>query len=118
MAYSKALNDIFYNLDRGFIYATWQQDLRFPGYWSVLRKEIGRNLKPIIEWNHYGSSAERFTKKDLHWIITVLFKMTPEQFTKQFECVSRYDYYHAIHNGECFENVDNGYSGPFYNMGV
>lgn len=62
MAYSKALNEIFYNLDRGFIYATWQQDLRFPGYWAVLRKEIGHNFKPIIEWNHYGSSAERFTK--------------------------------------------------------
>lgn len=118
MKYSKALNDIYYNLDRGFIYGTWQEDLRFPGYWKVLSKEINRKGKPIIYWNNYGSSAEDFTKKDLHWLITVLFKTTPEQFINQYECVSRYDYYHAIHNGVSYENVDNGYTGAFYNKGI
>lgn len=117
MKYSKTINEVYDNLNNGFIYATWQEDLRFPGYWAVMWKVTGNNFKPYIYWNNYGSSHEPFTKHYVKWLIEEIFRTTPEQFTKKYECVSEYDYYHAIHNGKDYSKVDNGYKAAFYNMG-
>ena len=115
--YSNAINEIYSNLDNDMIYATWHEDYRFPMYWGVLKKDLSRSGKPILAWNNYGSSAEDFTRQDLKWLIETIFKTTPEQFIKQYECVSRFDYNHCIHNGKDYSKVDNGYKAAFYNMG-
>ena len=46
MKYSATLNEIFDNLNNGYIYATWTDNVRFPMYWTRLEKVTGRNGKP------------------------------------------------------------------------
>ena len=118
MKYSATLNEIFDNLNNGYIYATWAENVRFPMYWTRLEKVTGRNGKPLIYWNAAGSSHDGFTRSELKWVIETIFRTTPEQFVKQHDCITEYERVHAIHNGVSCENVDNGYSGEFYNMGV
>ena len=118
MKYSSVLNEIYNNLNAGKAYATWIENVRFPMYWTVLQKITGRNGKQLIEWRNAGSSCNGFTKKDLAWILETIFMTTPEQFKKQYLCISQYDREHSIYNGVSYENVDNGYTGAFYNMGV
>lgn len=113
MKYSKALYEIMDNIKAGKKYCTWYENMRFPMYSTNLSYGNG-----LISWTHYGSSANKATLKDLHFVITKLFRMTEEEFVNRFECVSDYEYYHAIHNGICYENVDNGYSGTFENIGA
>lgn len=116
MKYSSTLNEIFDNLNNGYIYATWTENVRFPMYWIRLEKVTGRNGKPLIYWNAAGSSHNGFTRSELKWIIETIFRTTPEQFKQRYLCVSRYDREHSIYNGVSYENVDNGYINEFYNM--
>lgn len=37
-----------------------------------------------IGWNHYGSSANKCTLKELKWIITKIFDTTPEEFEDRY----------------------------------
>lgn len=48
-------------------------------FWIVMSIGYGNGGK-FIFWNHYGSSANRVSKKNLSWIITEIFRMTPEEF--------------------------------------
>lgn len=116
MKYSSVFNEIYNNLNDGKVYATWIENVRFPMYWTVLQKITGRNGKELIEWRNAGSSCNGFTKKDLAWILETIFETTPEQFTARYECITEYERSHAIHGGVSYENVDNGYTGTFYNM--
>lgn len=90
MKYSDALNRIHHNLMNGEQYGYLfplrddYPDERLAGkdwFWKVLEKHDRKNL---ICWTHYGSSANKATKADLHWIITVIFDMTPEQFEQKY----------------------------------
>lgn len=76
--------DIIYdNLMDGKRYGYVLRNVRFPVFHTILCKHW---CKPIFCWNHYGSSANKATKKELQWIIEVIFKVTPEEFVNKFEC--------------------------------
>ena len=56
-------------------------------FWDVLC------LSPTgeyIRWRNYGSSANKNTKKDLRWILTEIFKMTPEEFMEKYTTYAEY----------------------------
>ena len=40
--------------------------------------------RPLIGWCHYGSSANRATKKELRWILNHIFEMRPTEFIKKY----------------------------------
>lgn len=44
-------------------------------FWDVLSAD-----KYYIYWRHYGSSANKLSLQNLKWILTEIFKTTPEQF--------------------------------------
>ena len=48
-------------------------------FWNVLSAD---NM--YIYWRHYGSSANKTSLQNLKWILTEIFKMTPEQFLFEF----------------------------------
>lgn len=88
--YGKALNRIYSNLQNGETYghiAYYRQDypekdLAGKEYFSF---NLGKHYcKPLFCWTHYGSSANKATKKDLLWIITQIFGLTPEQFEQSY----------------------------------
>ena len=88
---NEALSRIFDNLQTGAVYGhdrlSWRCDYPEksiagkPMFTTALYKDY---LKPIFHWRCYGSSANKATKKDLLWIITQIFDITPEQFEKQY----------------------------------
>ena len=44
-------------------------------FWTVLSAN-----EYYIYWNHYGSSANKISLQNLKWILTEIFKTSPEQF--------------------------------------
>lgn len=44
-------------------------------FWDVLSAD-----NEYIYWRNYGSSANKLSLQNLKWILTEIFKMTPEQF--------------------------------------
>ena len=56
-------------------------------FWDVLC--LSPNMK-YIRWRHYGSSANKNTKKDLKWILAEIFHMTPEEFIRKYKTYSEY----------------------------
>ena len=75
------LHVIYNNLQQGKVYGYNFTNVRFPYFIIVLCKN-GR----FICWSNYGSSANKNTIKELEWIITVIFKCTPEEFVAKYEC--------------------------------
>ena len=57
---------------------------RFPFFKTCLSVGYGRDFKQHIYWEHYGSSANKCTLKDLEWIITAIFQTTPVDFPRQY----------------------------------
>lgn len=88
---NEALNRIFDNLQNGAVYGhdriTWRDDYPEkaiagkPMFTTALYKD---SVKPLFHWRHYGSSANKATKKDLLWVITQIFDLTPEQFEQKY----------------------------------
>ena len=79
--------DIIYkNLMNGMTYGYVIKNVRFPYFHNALYKGRSIATKKFFIWNNYGSSANKATKKDLKWIIEVIFKMTPEEFINHYEC--------------------------------
>lgn len=88
---NEALNRIFDNLQNGAVYGhdrlSWRDDFPEkaiagkPMFTAALYKHY---CKPIFCWSNYGSSANKATKKDLLWIITQIFGLTPEQFEQNY----------------------------------
>ena len=77
----KAIDVIYKNLMENKYYGYVVTNVRFPYFHLSLYKG-----KKFFYWNHYGSSANKATKKNLKWIIEVIFKMTPEEFINHYEC--------------------------------
>lgn len=87
---NETLNRIFDNLQNGETYghiAYYRQDypekdLAGKEYFSF---NLGKHYyKPLFCWTHYGSSANKATKKDLQWLINTIFGMTASEFEKRF----------------------------------
>lgn len=58
-------------------------------FWDVLSAN-----NEYIYWTHYGSSANKVSLQNLKWILTEIFKTTPEQFLFDY---TTYDEYKRIH---------------------
>lgn len=85
----KALEEIYYNLEDGKEYG-YYYDPSNPvieeklfwwvlcGYWS--------NGKHYIGWRNFGQSANKFNKRELRWVLQIIFKMTPSEFIEAYDC--------------------------------
>ena len=73
------LKEIMANLKAGHAYGTDYPDMRYPYFRENLYIARG-----YIQWQHYGSSANRITLADLEWVITVIFGMLPSEFVNEF----------------------------------
>lgn len=80
MKYSDALKRIYKNINAGKNYGYNVVNVQYPYFSDVLYLTTQNN----IGWTHYGSSANKNTLNDLYWIITVIFKTTPEDFEKAY----------------------------------
>jgi hypothetical protein len=49
---------------------------------SVGTSEV--NGKEYIFWRHYGSSANKCTRKDLRWVLKEIYHMTPAEFLAEY----------------------------------
>lgn len=74
-----AIDRIYSNLQQGYQYGDYLHNVRFPMFSPCLSVSL---YGDYICWRHFGESANRNTKKDLHWIITEIFRTTPEEFEK------------------------------------
>lgn len=89
MKYSKEFNAIYENLKNGKEYGYIQESVNpiiKPYFSTVLTVGIGRSGKPLLFWQHFGSSANPFTKSDLYWLLDKIYKMTPIEFTTTYIC--------------------------------
>lgn len=80
MKYSDALKRIYKNINAGKSYGYNVVNVQYPYFSDVLYK----TRSGFIGWTRYGSSANKNTLKELQWIITVIFKTTPEDFEKAY----------------------------------
>ena len=56
-------------------------------FWDVLSMSPD---KRYIRWTHYGSSANKATRKDLDWVLGVIFHMTPAEFLAEYTTYSEF----------------------------
>lgn len=77
------IKTIYENINSGKEYGYMINNVTYPYFNTVLY--VSENNK-YIRWQHYGSSANKNTIKDLQWIIETIFKTTPEEFAKKYEC--------------------------------
>lgn len=85
----QALDAIYNNLKNGMIYATWIEYVRFPFYWWNLEYDY---IAKVFRWRNAGESANKATKKELLWIITVIFRMCPVDFIEKYDCLTVSEY--------------------------
>lgn len=72
-------------------------------FWHVLwieRSEINPG-KRYICWRHAGQSANLVSKKNLKWILEVIFKMSPAEFLFRY---TNYEEYCRI--DECYKEAE------------
>lgn len=82
------LREIMYNLKAGKRYGKFVVNVKYPYFDTVLSySESIYNRAPydLICWSHFGSSANKATLKELNWIITVIFKLSPADFVSIYE---------------------------------
>lgn len=77
------IKTIYENINSGKVYGYMFTNCRYPFFDTVL--SVSENNK-YIRWQHYGSSANKNTIKELQWLIETIFKTTPEEFAKKYEC--------------------------------
>lgn len=76
MTQKQAIDKIYRELNAGRRYGRDILNVTYPYFSSALWiTECGN-----IGWRHYGSSANKNTKKDLKWIIEIIFKLSPVEF--------------------------------------
>lgn len=83
-----ALNTIFLDINNGFYYGNdiifdhyHNKPFNYPYFDCVL--SLSPDYK-YIRWNHYGSSANKNNIKELFWIITTIFEMSPVEFLNRY----------------------------------
>lgn len=54
-------------------------------FWDVLSAS-----KEYIHWRHYGESANKLSLSNLKWILTEIFKTTPEKFLYDYTTYNKY----------------------------
>ena len=74
------LDEIYDNLKSGYRYGKVRKDMRYPYFENNLYHFESRNGKELFGWNHFGSSAEKATKKDLKWILETIFGQSAKEF--------------------------------------
>ena len=85
MSRKEALQEIRKNLLDGKRYARWfDYGVKYP-FWDV--KLYYNRIKKLWCWQNYGSSANKATLRELEWIITVIFKMSPAEFVKTYTVI-------------------------------
>lgn len=75
-----ALDLIYEGIKKGTVYGKIEEH-RLGGtyFWDVLGKSLSGN----IWWRHAGSSCNKMSKKELAWILSVIFEMSPAEFLAQ-----------------------------------
>ena len=76
-----AIDRIYENINRGYGYGRFVHNVRFPYFHTCL--SVSENGE-FIRWEHFGSSANKNTKKELQWIIETIFETTPGEFEKKY----------------------------------
>ena len=83
-----ALTEIFNDLNDGFYYGEDKifdhynnKPYQYPFFDCVLSLSL---TGKYINWYHYGSSANKNNIKELFWIITVIFKLSPVEFKNKY----------------------------------
>lgn len=96
MAYSGELKTLYNRLQQGETFGTFRywnyydnKPMTYPMFDTVLSKHYCKNL---FCWTHYGSSANKATMKDLHWIITTIFQTTAKEFMRQYMTKTEYNH--------------------------
>lgn len=88
MTYKKMLDELKAGYVWGKTYSpengqTW---VKYPYYKPMLYFiENNGAGRPCIGWSHYGSSANRFNKDELQFIIRIIFETTLKDFCKTHE---------------------------------
>lgn len=77
------LKEIFNNVNDGKSYGETIKDSRFPAFWEVLT--LSPN-KEYIRYRHYGSSAVKNDIRELVWVLSTIFQMTPSEFINNYDC--------------------------------
>lgn len=75
------IKTIYENLNSGKIYGYMFTNCRYPFFDTVLYAN-----DQYIYWSNYGSSATKNKIEKLQWLIETIFKTTPEEFAKKYEC--------------------------------
>lgn len=83
--YNNELHEIFTNILRGGVYGRTARGPRW-AYFAEALYLINSSGDPFIGWNNYGSSANKCDLDNLLWIIKNIFKTTPREFLKEYEC--------------------------------
>lgn len=77
------IDTIYKNLMEGKKYGYVVKNVRYPYFHETLGKHW---CEPFFCYSHYGSSAIKANKRELAWLIEVIFEMTPEEFIATYEC--------------------------------
>lgn len=74
------LRDILRDVKNGYSYGKDYTYVPYPYFGAALY------LTPFgnVGYTHYGSSAIKPTLKDLEWLITTIFRTTPEGFLRDY----------------------------------
>lgn len=75
------LHEIYHNLKNGIVYGHYVTNVSYPYFDINLSYSKTNN---VFRWEHYGSSANKATISELLWIITIIFKCTPTEFTEKY----------------------------------
>lgn len=81
----QALHEIFTNILKGGVYGRTAHGPRWAYFGGVLYL-INNSGGQFIGWRNYGSSANKCDLANLDWIIENIFKTTPCEFLKEYEC--------------------------------
>lgn len=81
----QALHEIFTNILKGGVYGRTARGPRW-AYFAEALYLINNSGGQFIGWRNYGSSANKCDLANLDWIIENIFKTTPCEFLKEYEC--------------------------------
>ena len=91
-----ALGRIWYNIHHNQSYGEHVKNVTYPYFSDSLyviykKDEHGYYTgESYIGWSHYGSSANSDTIDALEWVLENIFKLSPKEFEKRYDCKSVY----------------------------